>query len=214
MTPWIGAAKKIEDIDIPRIGHEIGVGEDELHAVMDVEARGTGFDSQGRVIMLYEPHIFNREVDPSLRADAVAQGLAYTKWGAKPYPKSSYPIFERAIGMDRDAGFRSASWGFGQIMGFNCKLAGYTSAEAMVAAFADDEETHLQAMVRFIKNAGLDDELRRHDWDGFARGYNGASYAKHGYHTRLAARYKFWASKPDTPWKPSMRGCECPAEAA
>ncbi len=40
-----GAAKLIEDKDIPRIAGEIGRGEDELHAIMDVEAGGSGFDS-------------------------------------------------------------------------------------------------------------------------------------------------------------------------
>jgi len=46
-----GAARRLDDIDLPRIGHLIGVGEDELHAVIDVEARGSGFDSLGRIAM-------------------------------------------------------------------------------------------------------------------------------------------------------------------
>jgi hypothetical protein len=33
-----GAAKRIEDVDLPRIGHMIGVGEDKIHAVLDVES--------------------------------------------------------------------------------------------------------------------------------------------------------------------------------
>ena len=44
-----GAAKRIEDIDLPRLGVQIGVGEDELHAFMDAETRGSGFDSQAGV---------------------------------------------------------------------------------------------------------------------------------------------------------------------
>ena len=56
-------------------------------------------------------------------------------------------------------------------------------------------------MITFIINAGLDDELRRHDWRGFARGYNGSGYEKHNYHGRLAAAYAKWAKIPDTPWK-------------
>ena len=46
---FTGRAKRLEDIDLPRIGHEIGVGEDEIHAIIDVEAAGSGFDSKGRV---------------------------------------------------------------------------------------------------------------------------------------------------------------------
>jgi len=212
MTPWIGAQKKLESLDISRIAHQIGVGEDEIHAVMDVEARGQAYDRQGRVVMLYEPHIYFREVPKHLQGSAVSQGLAYAKWGMKPYPKDSYPIFERALELDEDAAYRSCSWGFGQIMGFNHNLAGYTSAKAMVAAFAADEENHLKAMVNFIKGAGLDDELRRHDWAGFARGYNGPGYSKNQYDKKLAMRFRWWQSKPDTPWNPSMRGCTCPEE--
>ena len=38
-----GRAKRLDDIDLPKIGAMIGVGEDELHAVIDVESRGTSF---------------------------------------------------------------------------------------------------------------------------------------------------------------------------
>jgi hypothetical protein len=61
MSDWNackGAAKRIEDVDIPRIGALIGVGEDEVHAFVDVEASGRDFDNQGRPKMLFEPHVF------------------------------------------------------------------------------------------------------------------------------------------------------------
>jgi hypothetical protein len=67
----------------------------------------------------------------------------------------------------------------------------------MITDFLDDEEKHLTAMVRFIISEALDDELRRHDWRGFARGYNGPGYAKNGYHTKLAAAFKAWQARPD-----------------
>ncbi|WP_311409719.1 N-acetylmuramidase domain-containing protein [Methylorubrum extorquens] len=38
----------------------------------------------------------------------------------------------------------------------------------------------------------------------FARGYNGASYAKHGYHTKLAKAFGKWSKIKDTPWRPGM----------
>ncbi|MCJ8139409.1 N-acetylmuramidase domain-containing protein [Falsirhodobacter halotolerans] len=92
---------------------------------------------------------------------------------------------------------RSASWGLKQIIGFNHKAAGYANAGDMMAAFCDAEALHLEAMVAFIASEGLDDDLRRHDWSGFARGYNGAGYAQHGYQTRLAAAFKRWQAIPD-----------------
>lgn len=198
-----GAARRLDDVDLPRLGHLIGVGEDVVHAILDVEAAGAGFDDQGRPKMLYEPHLFWRELGPGeARVLAQAQGLAYPSW-RRSYPKDSYPRFAEARKIDARAAFRSCSWGLGQILGSNASLAGFDSPEEMVAAFMEDEEHHLAAMVQFIISAGLDDELRRLDWRGFARGYNGPQYERNGYHTKLAKRYAWWATKPDTPWSPA-----------
>ena len=197
---FTGAAKKLDDWDLPRLGALINVGEDEIHAVIDVETAGGGFDRQGRVRMLFEPHVFYRELGPGPDRDrAVAAGLAYPRAGERAYPRDSYPRLLAAIEINEAAALRSASWGLGQIMGFNARLAGYPDARSMVTAFVNDEEHHLAAMVAFITAAGLDDELRRHDWRGFAFGYNGPAYARHGYHTKLAAAYAQWARIPDTP---------------
>lgn len=193
-----GRAKRLDAIDIPRIGRLIGVGEDEIRAVIEVETSGGGFDSQGRPKMLFEPHVFWRELgEGPKRTVAQSQGLAYPKWGTAPYPPDSYPRLATAIKIDAAAALRSASWGLGQIMGFNHRAAGYASAGDMVAAFCDREAAGLEAMISFIASEHLDDDLRRHDWSGFARGYNGAGYAKHGYHTRLAAAFARWQAIPD-----------------
>ena len=199
MEIWKGNAKPIEDVDLPRIGGLIGVGEDEIHAVLDVESAGSGFDRQGRVKMLFEPHIFWRLLgDGAKRAAAARQGLARPKW-KRDYPKDSYPRLIAAMAIDEEIALQSASWGLGQIMGFNHAIAGYPSARAMVAAFADDEDQHLTAMVKFITANKLDDALRRHDWAAFARGYNGAGFAKNGYDRKLKAAFERWQKIKDTP---------------
>lgn len=196
-----GHAKRLESLDISRIAATIGCGEDHLHAVMEVETRGGGFDRHGRIKMLFEPHVFYRELGEGVKRDqAVREGLAYRRWGQERYPSDSYPRLHKAMQIDSVAALRSCSWGLGQIMGFNAALAGYSNAEAMVEAFRDDEDTHLAAMVQFIVSSGLDDDLRRQDWRGFARGYNGAGYERHGYHTRLKAAFEKWRAIPDTPF--------------
>ena len=198
-----GTGKKLDDIDLPKLGRLIGVGEDEIHAVMDVESRGSGWDSQGRVAMLFEPHVFHRLLvahNPRKLTAAVSKGLAYSKWGQQPYPRDSYPRLIEAMKIDEDLALQSCSWGLGQIMGFNHSMAGFKSAKEMVERFKLDEEYHLEAMVRFIISAGLDDELRRHDWRGFARGYNGAGYEKNQYHTKLSAAFQKWKRIKDTPY--------------
>lgn len=196
-----GEAKRLESLDIALIAATIGCGEDHLHAVMEVEARGGGFDRHGRIKMLFEPHVFYRELGPGVKRDrAVAEGLAYRRWGQERYPTDSYPRLQRAMQIDSVAALRSCSWGLGQIMGFNARLAGFDSAQQMVEVFRDDEDTHLAAMVQFIVSTGLDDDLRRQDWRGFARGYNGSGYEKHGYHTKLQRAFEKWRAIPDTPF--------------
>lgn len=206
---FAGRAKRLEDIDLPRIAHEIGVGEDEIHAVMEVEAAGSGFDSKGRVKALYEPHIAWRQSKGEVRELLAKEGLAYPSW-KRDYPSDSYPRILKAYEIAGDVALMSTSWGLGQIMGFNHAAAGYKSARAMVESFADDEDNHLEAMIRFIVTNELDDEIRRHDWAGFARGYNGAGYKANKYDTKLAAAFAKWRKIKDTPWSPGQ-GEDAPA---
>lgn len=198
---FTGRAKRLDDIDLPRLGAQLGVGEDELHAVMDVEARTNGFDQKKRPVMLFEPHVFYRLLsdDPRLQSKAVRAGVAYKKQGTRKYPTDSYPVLETAMEIHLEKALLSASYGIGQTMGFNHHLCGYSSVTEMIEAYADDEENQLQGMVNFIRNAGLDDELRSHNWRGFARGYNGPNYAQGNYHIKLAESFQRWSKIKDTP---------------
>ncbi|WP_099868241.1 N-acetylmuramidase domain-containing protein [Pararhizobium haloflavum] len=205
MTDWTsfrGAAARLDDIDLPRIGHRIGVGEDELHAFMDVEAAGSGFDGQGRPKMLFEPHVFYRNLSGDKRDQAERAGLAYRSWGTRPYPADSYPRLIEAMAIDETAALKSASWGLAQILGENHAMVGYETPQAMVRAFMEDEEHHLEAMVQYLIVASIADDLRGHRWEAVARGYNGPGYAKHNYHGRMAAAFAKWQRIPDTPWQP------------
>lgn len=200
-----GAARRLDDIDIPRIGATIGVGEDEIHAFMDVEAAGAGFDSQGRPKMLFEPHVFWRNLPAGKRDAAVKAGLAYPTWGSKPYPKDSYPRLKQAMAIDETAALKSASWGLGQILGENHEMVGYATVQSMVAAFMEDEEAHLEAIVAFLRKSGIADDLAAHRWSTVARVYNGPSYRKHNYDGRMAAAYARWQKIKDTPWVPGAQ---------
>lgn len=200
---FIGASRRLDDIDLPKLGHRLGVGEDEMHAFLDVETRGTGFDTLGRPLILFEPHVFYRNLSGEKRAQAVNAGLAYKNWGAKPYPKDSYPRLKQACEIDETAALKSASWGLGQVLGENHVAAGYSTVQAFVAAMMEDEELQLEASVNFILHHKLDDELRRHDWAGFAKGYNGAGYARNRYDEKLADAYRKWSRIKDTPWSPT-----------
>lgn len=199
---FVGAAKRLDDIDLPKLGACIGVGEDEIHAFVDVETRGHGFDAQGRPIILFEPHVFHRNLTGDALAQAVAQGLAYPEWGEKPYPKDSYPRLIAACAIDETAALKSASWGLGQVLGENFEAAGFLTPQAMVEGMMADEEIQLAAAINFIQHNHLDAALRSHNWAAFALGYNGKSYAKNEYDVRLADAFRKWSRIKDTPWVP------------
>lgn len=194
---WKGAAKKLEPGDIARAAQAIGCDEAAIKAVMAVECKGSGFDKQGRLTILYEPHIAHREMTAAggnVQALAKA-GLAHPKWGGLKYGKTSeqYGKIDKALtiaGANEEAILRSASYGLGQVMGFNHKRAGYATAKEMVEAMKASEGAQLMAMVGFIKSSHLDDELREHDWAGFARGYNGGGYKKNRYDEKLAQAWR------------------------
>jgi hypothetical protein len=200
---FCGEARPLDDIDLPRLGHRLGVGEDEIHAVIDVEAAGGAWDARGRPKMLFEPHRFYKNLGAGPKRDrAVREGLAYPSWGEKPYPKDSYPRLIQAMVIDETAALKSASWGLGQVLGENHEMVGFDTVQDMVLATLDDADRHLEMMVAFILAAKLDDELRAHDWAKFARGYNGPQYAKNAYHTKLANAFKRWSRIKDTAWSP------------
>ncbi|MER9471105.1 N-acetylmuramidase domain-containing protein [Mesorhizobium sp. M0520] len=214
-TTFKGAAKRITDRDIPRIGALIGVGEDEVHAFMDVEAAGSGFDRYGRPKMLFEPHVFYRNLSGAKRAAAMKAGLAYAKWGAKPYPKDSYPRLVAAMAIEEAAALKSASWGLTQILGENFKAAGFPSVQAMVQAFIDDEAAHLEATVKLLVAWKVDDDLRAHRWPVVAETWNGPGYKKNRYDSKLATAYAKWQRLKDTPYSPDVPAKPAkPAEAA
>lgn len=197
-----GAAKRLDDIDLPKLGARLGVGEDEIHAFIDVETRGTGFDAQGRPRILFERHVFHRYLPAALRTKAVNAGLASKTPGGYGKESEQYGKLERAMKIDRKAALYACSWGLGQVMGFNHAVAGFDDVEEMILAFMADEEAQLEASVNFILANHLDDELRRHDWAGFARGYNGPNYRINRYDEKLAEAFAKWSRIRDTPWSP------------
>ena len=190
-----GTAQRLQDGDIASIADELGVEEAALRAVLSVETGGSGFDASGRPKALFERHYFYRNLknDPDKLSVAVGAGLAYPKWGEKPYPKGSdavYAEIEAACEIDETAALLSVSWGLGQIMGANWKMTGCASVKEMVERACESEKNQLRQMAMFIKASGLVDELQNKDWAGFAKKYTGPAYEQNKYDVKLAAAYE------------------------
>jgi hypothetical protein len=172
-----------------------------LWAVFEVETsgltQGFGFRADRRPQILYERHKF-REFTRG-RFDSIDPEVSGPRGGYGGLAQQ-YPKLDRALALCRDAGIgdepalAAASWGIGQVMGFNYQAAGFGSASAMVAAMVGDEDAQLLAAAHFMRNGGLDVALRSRNWEKFARLYNGASFAANQYDVKLEAQYARFSS--------------------
>jgi hypothetical protein len=164
-----------------------------VRAVVSVEAAGSGFYSDGRPKILFEAHWFadltNDDYDDS------HPSISSPVWNRNLYigGVGEWDRLYLACTLDRAAAMKSASWGLGQVMGFNHKAAGYADVETFVRDMHLSEGKQLMAMFNFIKTNGLDRALIRKDWAAFARGYNGESYRANAYDEKLADSYEYWS---------------------
>ncbi len=171
----------------------LGVKPADVWTVLTVETKGCGFLPDRRPQILFERHIFHRETNGTYDQTAPEVSNA-SPGGYGPAGAHQYDRLAQAIQLDRTAALRSASWGIGQVMGFNSLAAGYSAVETMVAAMVESEDEQLGAMLQWVASKQMDSTLRAHDWTNFARAYNGADYAKNQYDLRLAAAYQQFAT--------------------
>ena len=188
---FTGRALPITSEGIESAAALIGVSAATLWSVITVETRGVGFMPDRRPYLLFERHIFSRRTNG--RFDAVNADISGPPGGYGAYGAHQYSRLAAAIACDRQAALESASWGLGQIMGFNAPAAGYASAEEMVSRLQGAEDEHLAATARFIAASKLHRTLQSRDWAGFARGYNGPGYAANRYDQKLAEAYARFA---------------------
>jgi hypothetical protein len=174
----------------------LNVEEAAIRAVCEIESGGrTGFFPDGRPIILFEGHIFWRElkkrgIEPERYQDSYADVL-FPKWDKSKYRggAAEYDRMNKAANISEEAALCSASWGMFQIMGFNYKLCGYDSVREYVQAMKAGSNNHLLAFAHFLKNTGIDHLLRNLDWAGFAARYNGPGYKQNRYDEKLQTAY-------------------------
>lgn len=190
---------------MPTIEHkavEAGIDPAILKAFTVVEGRSVDIQDgvedgfvDGKVMILTERHKFYKHLkaDPAKLNRAVKAGLANQKMGG--YPKSqaeAHARLEKMREIDDTAALKSISMGIYQVLGENHAMCGYATVQSMWAA-AQTLVGQVDMGVRFLKAAGLLDEMKNHDFRGLARGYNGPKYAEFHYDTKIAAAYKEFA---------------------
>lgn len=173
----------------------IGIEPAVLKAVAMVESLGGGFLPSGKCKILFEGHIFWRQlviagVNPKIFARN-NPGVLYENWDKTKYVggEGEYNRLEVAKVIHKEAALKSASWGMFQIMGFNFNKCGFKSVFEFTESMQQSEFNHLQAAVKFIVTSGMLQCLKDKDWEGFARRYNGPGYAQNNYDKKLQGAY-------------------------
>jgi len=196
--PFPCNALPLSDTGFQNAVSALGVDAATVWSILSVETPGTGFLADRRPQILFERHIFHSLTGGQF--DASNPGVSNpTPGGYGPSGAAQYPRLAEAIALDQESALKSASWGMGQVMGENFKVAGFPDVDTMVAAMANSEDQHLAAVVGFILSNGLQTALQNQDWAAYAHGYNGPGYAKNQYDTKLAQAYALFSAGTNVP---------------
>jgi hypothetical protein len=158
-------------------------------AVAEVESGPLGgFGQDGRLIILFERHLFSRKTNSQF--DASHPHLSNRTPGG--YPRSQadrWAQLSEAFALAPDAALESASYGRFQVLGQNFTNLGMANAREYVSKLARSERDQLEAFEGFVRANALADELQRKDWAAFAARYNGPGYAANQYDAKMAQAY-------------------------
>ncbi len=163
------------------LGCELAV----MKALAELESHGAGFLSTGELRILFEPHIFWRQLQKArikpnvlLREKPALADILYEFWmpGAYGPESAQWDRLRKAAQVNIIAAYNSASYGRFQIMGFNHNACGYSTVIEFMYWLQKDEIYHLKSFVCFIKYSGLEQYLRNKQFDLFAKQYNGPGY--------------------------------------
>ncbi|MCM1378328.1 MAG: N-acetylmuramidase family protein [Clostridium sp.] len=183
----------LTDEDFRIVAEELGVEIAAIKAVVEIEAGKAmkGFWAPGVPVINFDRSMYSRYGSKGAsggRRDTVPAGLS-------GYALREWTQLINARRSNVDGANMGAFWGMFQIGGFNYKLCGCESVEEFVRLMSYSELEQLELFAAFIVNTGMLEDLKNKNWAGFARKYNGASYARRGYHTKMAAAYKKYSNQ-------------------
>lgn len=186
---------KLTDADFAVVAKELNVEIAAIKAVVEIEAGKTmhGFFIPGVPVINFDASMYRTYASKApdrapFKSIKVPSGL--TGYGLKEWTQ-----LVNACKKNGQGALMGTFWGMFQIGGFNYKLCDCTTVVEFARQMAESEFAQLELFARFITNTGMVDDLRKKNWAAFSRKYNGASYARRGYHTRMAAAYKKYSSR-------------------
>lgn len=187
--------RSLTDADFQLVADEIQVEVAAMKAVVLVEAGSEmkGFWAPGIPVVNFDPSVYKSVA--SKAPNKAGNKNAKVPAGLSGYALKEWTQLTKARHINAQGADMGTFWGMFQIGGFNYKLCGCKSVEEFVEKMSFSELSQLELFAHFLEGAGMVKYLRNKDWARFARAYNGTSYAKRGYHTKMANAYKKFSKK-------------------
>jgi hypothetical protein len=186
---FTGKGTPITGADFQAAAATLGGDAASLWSLVVVETSGFGYLPDRRPQILFERHIFHRLTNGAY--DQAYPDISNPTQGGYSGGAAEYPRLQRAMALNESAALQSASWGLGQVMGFNAAKSGYTDVHAMVSAMVASEGAQLRAIAGFIAgNPPLLASFRTRNWAKVAFYYNGSNYAANHYDAKLEQHYQ------------------------
>lgn len=180
------------------IAKEIGIPTDICFAIIALESGGRTMNLSGKIVIRFENHVFFRQYVSSVK-DLKVKEERRTRFyslftfsnerlweGHKIFVNEQWvPIhtgnndlewdaLKLAMTLDPIAAAKSASYGVGQIMGFNHLIIGLQNPVDMITLFETKPSSQFTAFFNFILNTNCYEHLKTNNLRGFVKEYNGA----------------------------------------
>lgn len=171
---------------------EIGISPSVAAGIIYVESAGQGFEPNGRMIIRFEACTFQKlwgeknheEFSNHFQCNIPNDGFRIS--ATTPFNQyhgdnnKEWKVFDLARALDEDAAMKSTSIGIGQMMGFNYKEVGYTSAKNMFDDLGQSIKSQLDILflqLAHFQNNGISclSSLKSSNYYLFARCYNAAN---------------------------------------
>ena len=179
----------ISKAEFDKVAKRLGVEVAAIKAVVAIEAGPgmKGFWAPGAPVVNFDASMYSRfknkvENQKGNKSVKVPSGLS------GPHQKA-WQRLVNAMHNNEEGAMMGTFWGMFQIGGFNYKKCGCKSVKEFVKRMSESEDEQLELFATFIETSGMVKDLRARNWAGFARQYNGSSYASRGYHTKMASAY-------------------------
>lgn len=188
---------RLTDEDFREVAEELGVEVAAVKAVVEIEAgaKHEGFWANGKPIINFDLSMF-RKFAARNKINLSRYQRSHAVVFAKPnrarygsYQAAQQARLDAARTIDDKTAIEGTFWGMFQLGGFNWKVCGTSSPDEFVRLMSRSERDQLELFAEFIRETGMLPLLKAKNWSAFARRFNGPTYARRGYHTRLARAY-------------------------